>query len=99
MRAAVWLLVTAIACHHDHAARPVEPVASSPRADAVVAEQPKSEPAKPEPLSDEDIDIRDILSRDTTTSPVVVKHVLIGWATLAPVYHDKLDHRAAARDN
>jgi parvulin-like peptidyl-prolyl isomerase len=52
--------------------------------------------AAPEPLSDEAIDSTDILARDAGTTPVLVKHVLIGWKRIAKWNPDP---RAALRSN
>ena len=38
-----------------------------------------------------------ILSREPVTSHAKVKHVLVGWAALAPTYHGQMDPRAAKR--
>jgi parvulin-like peptidyl-prolyl isomerase len=46
-----------------------------------------------------DIDSKDILARTETSSPVFVKHVLIGWKELAPAYQGHLDPRATNRTN
>jgi len=47
-----------------------------------------------------DIDSKDILARSqTATTPVYVKHVLLGWKELAPSRHGNLDPRAAQRTN
>jgi len=51
----------------------------------------------PPPPQNTDLDSRDILARDAGTSPVEVKHVLVGWAELAPAYQGKLDPRAEKR--
>jgi parvulin-like peptidyl-prolyl isomerase len=97
IRAVVCVLV--VACHPAPPARP--PVVANVPPDAapapvVVADAPAPDAA---PVADEDIDSKDILARETTTSPVLVKHVLVAWAALAPTYRGKLDPRAAARDN
>ncbi len=44
-----------------------------------------------------DLDSVDILARDEGTSPVDVKHVLVGWSELAESYRGQLDPRAAKR--
>ncbi len=46
-----------------------------------------------------DIDSKDILARQPVTDSADVKHVLIGWKDLAPVYGGHMDKRAAARTN
>ena len=46
-----------------------------------------------------DIDSKDILARTETAPDVQVKHVLLGWQELAPVYQGHLDPRAAKRTN
>ena len=46
-----------------------------------------------------DIDSKDILARQPVADSVDVKHVLIGWKDLAPVYGGHMDKRAAARTN
>lgn len=51
----------------------------------------------PPPPQNTDLDSRDILARDAETSPVEVKHVLVGWAELAPAYQGQLDPRAEKR--
>jgi parvulin-like peptidyl-prolyl isomerase len=53
-------------------------------------------PATP-PTPPPNIDSEDILKRTATTPEVQVKHVLIGWKELAPVYRGHLDPRAAKR--
>jgi parvulin-like peptidyl-prolyl isomerase len=54
-----------------------------------------SAPAVP----DKDIDSKDVLARTETSKEVLVKHVLLGWKELAPVYQGRLDPRAAKRTN
>ena len=54
-------------------------------------------PPPPPPPQNTDLDSHDILARATIASPVLVKHVLIAWAELAPSYHGKLDPRAEKR--
>ena len=109
MRAAVLFLIAAIGCAHDHTTAPARPVAHSATPDAgAVAEiaepdAPPPEPVKEEPpaapaVPDEDIDSKDILARDPVSTPVLVKHVLIGWKALEPEYHGAIDPRAATRD-
>ncbi len=51
----------------------------------------------PPPPQKLDLDSVDILARTDVTSPVNIKHVLIGWAELAEAYHGQLDPRAAKR--
>lgn len=58
-----------------------------------------SAPAAPPAAPAVDIDSKDILARTETTSPVFVKHVLIGWKELAPAYQGHLDPRAGQRSN
>lgn len=55
---------------------------------------PPPPPPSPQAL---DLDSTEILARTAVESPVMVKHVLIGWADLAAAYHDHLDPRAAKR--
>ncbi|HEU4729592.1 MAG TPA: peptidylprolyl isomerase [Kofleriaceae bacterium] len=55
-------------------------------------------PAKPVAPA-EDIDSKDILARTETAQEVYVKHVLLGWKELAPVYQGHQDPRAAKRTN
>ena len=51
----------------------------------------------PPPPQNTDLDSRDILARDEGTTSVEVKHVLVGWAELAPAYQGPLDRRAENR--
>jgi parvulin-like peptidyl-prolyl isomerase len=99
----VCSFVVAAACSHDRAARPVDPIASPARVpvDAAVAVQETKPDAQPPPaVPDEDIDSKDILARDATTSPVLVKHVLIAWSALEHDYGGgRLDSRASFRNN
>ena len=53
-------------------------------------------PPAPPPQNTE-LDSVEILARDEGTSPVDVKHVLIGWSELAESYRGQLDPRAAKR--
>jgi parvulin-like peptidyl-prolyl isomerase len=46
-----------------------------------------------------DLDSKDILGRTETSPEVQVKHVLIGWADLLPVYGPRMDKRAQGRTN
>lgn len=48
---------------------------------------------------DKDIDSKDLLARTETAPEVLVKHVLLGWKELAPVYQGRLDPRAGKRSN
>ena len=48
---------------------------------------------------DVDLDSKDILARTETVPAAYVKHVLIGWADLFPVYRGHMDKRAAKRTN
>ncbi len=48
---------------------------------------------------DVDLDSKDILARTKMETLVYVKHVLIAWADLMPVYRGKMDPRAAKRTN
>jgi parvulin-like peptidyl-prolyl isomerase len=47
----------------------------------------------------QDIDSKDILARTDSADEVTVKHVLIGWKELAPVYRGQIDPRAKDRSN
>jgi parvulin-like peptidyl-prolyl isomerase len=47
----------------------------------------------------QDIDSKDILGRKDSADEVTVKHVLISWKDLAPVYHGQIDPRAKDRSN
>jgi parvulin-like peptidyl-prolyl isomerase len=47
----------------------------------------------------QDIDSKDILARSETADEVTVKHVLIAWKDLAPVYRGQMDPRATNRSN
>ena len=42
-----------------------------------------------------DIDSHDILDRKETSDEVTVKHVLISWKELAPIYRGQQDARAS----
>jgi parvulin-like peptidyl-prolyl isomerase len=46
-----------------------------------------------------DIDSKDILARTEVADSVTVKHILIAWKDLAPIYGPRMDKRAAARTN
>lgn len=84
-----FLLLTLFACRSPSAQPPVAPViANTP--------PPPSQPLPPPPPPT-DLDSHDILARPDVTSPVLVKHVLIGWAELAPSYRGQLDPRAEKR--
>jgi parvulin-like peptidyl-prolyl isomerase len=77
-------ILALVACHTPSAPPPLAPA-------------PVSMPAPPPPPQNTDLDSHDILARTTLASPVLVKHVLVGWAELAPNYHGQLDPRAAKR--
>ena len=47
----------------------------------------------------QDIDSHDILNRKDTADEVTVKHVLLSWKELAPVYRGQIDPRAKDRTN
>lgn len=47
----------------------------------------------------QDIDSHDILNRTEAADEVTVKHVLISWKDLAPVYRGQQDPKGAARTN
>ena len=47
----------------------------------------------------QDIDSKDILGRSETSDEVTVKHVLLAWKDLAPVYRGQIDPRAKDRSN
>ena len=47
----------------------------------------------------QDIDSHDILNRTDVADEVTVKHVLISWKELAPVYRGQQDAKGAARTN
>ena len=81
-----FLVLTLVACSSP-GARP--PVSSAP-----ILANVAPPPAPPQNL---DLDSGEILARAEVTSPVLVKHVLFGWAELAPDYHGRLDPRAAKR--
>jgi parvulin-like peptidyl-prolyl isomerase len=55
-------------------------------------------PAAP-PVEAKDIDSKDILARTETAPEVQVKHVLLGWKELAPIYGGRMDPRAGKRTN
>jgi parvulin-like peptidyl-prolyl isomerase len=82
----IWVLtVTAlIACGSSSPPPPLAPVLSNPA-------------PPPRPPQKLDLDSADILARTDVNSPVMVKHVLIGWAELAENYHEHMDPRAAKR--
>jgi hypothetical protein len=48
---------------------------------------------------DKDIDSKDILDRTDAVAEAHVKHVLLGWGELLPVYGRQMDPRAAKRSN
>jgi parvulin-like peptidyl-prolyl isomerase len=48
---------------------------------------------------DVDLDTKDILARTKVQDVVFVKHALLGWADLMPVYRGKMDARASTRTN
>ncbi|MBK9033616.1 MAG: peptidylprolyl isomerase [Myxococcales bacterium] len=48
---------------------------------------------------DVDLDSHDILARPAGAGPVLVKHVLLGWDALEPVYASRMDLRAKLRTN
>ena len=81
-------LLALVACHSPRAQPPLTPA-------PVATTAPP--PAPPAPPQNTDLDSHDILARTTVESPVLVKHVLFGWAELAPDYHGQLDPRAAKR--
>lgn len=64
-----FLLLTLVACGSPGARQPVAPA-------PVIA----NVAPPPPPPQTTDLDSRDILARATVTSPVLVKHVLFGWA-------------------
>ena len=80
------LVLTVVACH--------APTPQTPRGPAPVLTNAAPPPPPPQ---NTDLDSRDILARTTIASSVLVKHVLFGWAELAPVYGGRLDPRAAKR--
>jgi hypothetical protein len=76
------VILALVACHSPSARQPLAPSPAIARAT---------------PPQNTDLDSHDILARTPITSPVLVKHVLLGWAELAPNYHGQLDPRAAKR--
>ncbi|HEY4055855.1 MAG TPA: hypothetical protein VGM39_04575, partial [Kofleriaceae bacterium] len=84
----VLALLLLVACSHP--APPAPPPAPPVEPAHVVAEPPP-----PAEVPDENIDSTDILARDAGTTPVLVKHVLIGWKAL----DDDPDPRAKERSN
>jgi len=84
---------------------PVQPTA--PAEPAPAPEEPEDRPGGVEggdsnapEVEVKDIDSKDILARSqAATTPVYVKHVLLGWKELAPALHGNLDPRAAQRTN
>jgi len=73
-------------------ARTASPSGSNSPATPNAAPTPPAAPAK-------DIDSKDILARTETSPQVFVKHVLIGWKDLEPVYGGHMDPRAGKRTN
>src|SRR3954465_15837175 len=55
-------------------------------------------PATPA-VEPKDIDSKDILARAEPAAEVQVKHVLLGWKDLAPIYGGRLHPRAGKRSN
>lgn len=55
--------------------------------------------AAPAPAPGKDIDSKDILARTEVAAEAQVKHVLLGWKELEPVYGARMDKRAKERDN
>jgi parvulin-like peptidyl-prolyl isomerase len=82
----VLLLLAVVACHSAPAPRAAEPSPTLTNA-----------APPPPPPQNTDLDSRDILARTEIASPVLVKHVLIGWADLAPAYQGHQDPRGAKR--
>ena len=87
-----FALLALLACHSPRAPAPVAAPDPVPIA-AAVPPPPPPPPSSP----NLDLDSHDILARPATTTPVLVKHVLLAWAELAPGYHGRLDRRAAQR--
>jgi parvulin-like peptidyl-prolyl isomerase len=55
--------------------------------------------ARKQMAPDIDLDSKDILGRTATEPVVYVKHVLLAWADLLPVYGKRIDARASKRTN
>ena len=49
--------------------------------------------------ADVDVDTKDVLARAEGPGPVQIKHVLVAWDALAPVYASRMDPRATLRSN
>jgi parvulin-like peptidyl-prolyl isomerase len=103
MRAARWFVAIALIVGCGPGGRPAppvnEPIAAEP--EPIAAAAPPAPDLSPPPAEDKDIDSKDILARPEAAAGTLVrvKHVLIGWKDLAPVYQDHLDPRAAERTN
>ncbi len=89
-----------------------EPIAAAPTpVQPPEPAEPAPSPAKPPEAANDgdanapaaevkDLDSKDILARpEGATTPVFIKHVLLGWKELAPARHGNLDPRAAQRTN
>ncbi len=55
--------------------------------------------ALPSLAADVDVDSHAILARAAGPGPVEIKHVLVGWDALEPIYAGRMDPRAKARTN
>ena len=66
---------------------------------SAVATAPKTTTGSAAAAPAQDIDSHDILDRKDTADEVTVKHVLIGWKELAPIYRGQIDPRAKDRTN
>ncbi|MEK6607181.1 MAG: peptidylprolyl isomerase [Myxococcota bacterium] len=82
LRVAV-LLAAAMGCAKDEAAES--------------AATPLPAAAAPAPTPQPDVVSKDVLSRAPVTERAAVKHVLFGWAELAPAYRGQMDPRAQGR--
>jgi parvulin-like peptidyl-prolyl isomerase len=104
MRRARWFVAIAVVVGCGPGSRPAPPV--KPPIAAAQPQKPEAAPAPaPEPTPGvnapdpeaRNIDSKDILARAEGTSPVFVKHVLVGWRELSTEYRGRPDFRAVTR--
>ena len=103
MRIAICLILAVVACQNTEQNLGDKPGSGSGSGSNVRANHGSGHPpvgsARPATPPAQDIDSKDILARSETTPEVYVKHVLLAWQDLLPIYGARMDKRAAERSN
>jgi parvulin-like peptidyl-prolyl isomerase len=86
------LIAALVACQKDN----TSPAPGAGSGSGSAAMKPPVAPPIPPGI---DIDSKDILARKDTADSVDVKHVLLSWRELGPIYRGKQDPRGAGRSN